>query len=266
MIEHWNTPEVEETKTRIGIPKQSGRLSDDELSVLIHKVGHEIGNPLTAIISLATIIERFSRECPPTESDANKSANYAGSIIEEAWKIGALNERLVMLLSQKSANSGPTDLRRLLDKVIQKRQMRMRIPKEGVVVSVLGETPIVALADAEHISVLVGELLQNAHNALAYDFPDDGTSRPTTVMLRNEGKSCVLTITNDAAHPFPGELASIFDLFQTTYAERKHLGIGLSMCQAIASRYDGTLRAIEQPRREIYSFTLELSLPQAEQI
>ena len=29
------------------------------LSDLIHKIGHEIGNPLTSIISLASIIERF---------------------------------------------------------------------------------------------------------------------------------------------------------------------------------------------------------------
>jgi C4-dicarboxylate-specific signal transduction histidine kinase len=131
-------------------------------------------------------------------------------------------------------------------------------------VSVLGNDPIVAFTDSEHISVLISELLNNAHNILGYDFPQDAHTRPITVMLRNEGNMCMLTVSNDAAHPYPGELSSVFDLFQTTYEDRKHLGIGLGMCQAIASRYEGSLRVIEQPRGSIYSFTVELSLPRAE--
>ena len=46
---------------RVGKPKftKSDFRTPDKLSGFVHKIGHEVGNPLTSIISLASILHRI---------------------------------------------------------------------------------------------------------------------------------------------------------------------------------------------------------------
>ncbi len=258
---------MEESKTRFGSPTYDPAtiLSGENLSNLIHKIGHEIGNPLTAIISLGTIIERFSRESPSADLEATfkKTSGYAGSIIDEAWKVSALSERLVMLLSQKPGNVSPCDVNEALKKAIEKQRLRGRGTRPNILMSTLGDKPCLALIDSEQLAVLLGELLQNAQNAVAYEYAGNDTDHPITAVLRQDGSKVFLALTNDIPDNLEGELGSAFDLFQTAYGDRKHLGIGLTMCWAIANRFSGGMRLIEQPRQSGCAFTVELSLPAA---
>ena len=235
------------------------------LSNLVHKIGHEIGNPLTAIISLATIIERFSGDAPSPDIEAafKKSAGYSTSIIEEAWKISALSEKLVMLLSEKPGNVSPCRMEAVLTKVLQKSKSRGRKMRSEVRVTNLAADKDDVRADSEQLGILLGELLINAQNALSYEFGDAAAERPVTVVIRSEGDLCILTCSNDTANAQANELDSLFELFSTSYSAHKHLGIGLTMCTAIARRFGGGLRIIEQPRPDGFSFTVELGLPRA---
>lgn len=256
-----------EYKTRFGSPTFDPVtvLTGETLSNLIHKIGHEIGNPLTAIISLGTIIERFSRESPSAdvESTFKKTSGYAGSIIDEAWKISALSERLVMLLSQKPGNVGPCNLGEALAKSLQKQRLRNRGRTPNVLVSTLGDKPCIALIDSEQLAVFFGEIFLNAQNAIGYELGGDDANHPVTALLRTEGDRVLFALTNDTPEPRSGDLDSLFDLCTTTYGDRKHLGIGLTMCWTIISRFGGTMRLIEQSRQSGYSFTVEVSLPAA---
>jgi len=235
------------------------------LSNLVHKIGHEIGNPLTAIISLATIIERFSGDSPNAdiESAFKKTAGYSTSIIEEAWKISALSEKLVMLLSEKPGNVSPCRMEAVLTKVLQKSKSRGRKMRSEVRVTNLAGEKDDVRADSEQLGILIGELVGNAQNALFYEFGESASERPVTVVIRSEGDQCILTCSNDSAQAQPGELDSLFELFSTNYSAHKHLGIGLTMCTAITRRFGGSLRIIEQPRQNGFSFTVEMGLPRA---
>src|SRR5262245_24972844 len=86
--------------------------AEELLSHLIHKLGHEIGNPLTSIISLGTILERFSISAPGRGETLppEKIASYASSIIDEAWRISSLTEKLVLTLSNRRGNPVASDL------------------------------------------------------------------------------------------------------------------------------------------------------------
>lgn len=257
---------MSENKTRFGIPRfePAAVIHPAVLSSLIHKIGHDIGNPLTAIISLATIIERFSCDAGgDLEAAFKKAAGYSASIIDEAWKISALSEKMVMLLSEKPGNVSPCRMESVLTKVIQKAKTRGRRPRPEVkVMNLAGELDSV-LADSEQLGILFGELIGNAQNALAYEFGDAALDLPVTVTIRGEGDRCFMTCSNDTKSAFPGELDAVFDLFQTNYTMQKHLGIGLTMCTAIARRFGGSLRAIEQPRPDGYTFTIEVAMPRS---
>ena len=92
-------------------------ISKEELSKLIHKVGHDIGNPLTSIISLSSIIERFS-ELDSLEPD--KLISYSKTMNKEAWKISRLSECLVNILSNRKANIQNVNLEQVIDKAVSK--------------------------------------------------------------------------------------------------------------------------------------------------
>ena len=121
------------TQLRTGKPPLGrGELRSGELlSEIGHKFGHEVGNPLTAIISLASILGRTipadkdsidalfsgqvtaapaapqtSKAAAPNDVDRLKLVlsrlpDYANSITQEAWRISALTETLVFLLSDR---------------------------------------------------------------------------------------------------------------------------------------------------------------------
>ena len=256
---------AEESNIRIGTPTFDPGVirSADVLSDLIHKVGHEIGNPLTAIISLAAIIERFHHESTSGEPGAyaKKTASYAGSIMDEAWKISALSERLVMLLSQKPGNVSSCDLLEAVEKAVQKLRMRQKNKRLDIVIQQIGDGSCEVAIDSEQLNVLIIELIVNAQNALLYEWPQDLPPGPISAFIRAGENSCVMLISNEVPEPRALDISSLFDPFVTTNADRKHLGLGLTVCWAILKRFDCTVRIIEQPSVAGRSFTVEATFP-----
>lgn len=259
--------ELEKT-LRVGVPKLDPEVirSPETLSDLVHKVGHEIGNPLTAIISLASIIERFHQDpsTPETAPPLRKTSSYAASIIDEAWKISALSERMVLLLSQKPGNTEPCNLFASLERSIQRMRSRSRELSHEVVKQRFGDCEPLVDVDGEQLQVLLQELVSNAQNALTYEFsPDRAPASPITAFVKADATTTTLIISNDIPAPRPVALDDLFNPFVTTQPDHKHLGLGLTVCWIIAQRFGGAMRVIEQPRGDELTFTVELSFPTA---
>ena len=111
---------------RIGTPAFSAEdiLSAANLSRVIHRIGHEIGNPLTSIISLSSIIERGIGESGAAQLPIERVVSYAGSIGSEAWRISSINEKLVMLLSSRQGNPEPSEPESIIRRALHKLQRR----------------------------------------------------------------------------------------------------------------------------------------------
>ncbi|MFN8390659.1 MAG: ATP-binding protein [Bdellovibrionota bacterium] len=252
-----------ELETRTGSPQFAPEQvrSGETLSNLIHKIGHEIGNPLTAIISLATIVERFNDESAAKDltGTLNKITSYSASIIDEAWKISALNERLVMLLSQKPGNCSPCNVGETIQRAVKKMRSRGRAPDFDVLVSQIGEVPATAFIDSEQLNILLQELFQNAITA-AGNRDDD---QPLRILVKGGKESTYIALMSDSSQRHPLELSTLFDPFVTTWSEKKRLGLGLTVSWAIVSRFGGTMQLIEQPQQSGYSFTVAITLPAA---
>lgn len=234
----------------------------ESLSQLIHKVGHEIGNPLTAIISLSTILERF----PLDSSSSGKLGSYAGSIIDEAWRISALNERLVLLLSSRTGNVSPCDLSQLITKALNKYKSRTKRKNFAVDMQSLLPEQCAVLADSEQMVQLLLELLSNAHQALLYHDEDAGQTTQIyrcSLSLSTEDDHIVLSLRNRIPEPVPFDLDDIFRPMVTRYEDRKHVGLGLTVAHAIVERFDGTLQAVEERSESGATFSIHVRLPRA---
>ena len=265
-----DTPQQNRTQqegTRTGSPQfnPSVILSSEILSNLIHKIGHEIGNPLTAIISLATIIERFNDESAVQDLAASlkKISGYSTSIIDEAWKISALSERLVMLLSSKPGNPAPCDVADTFRRTARKLSARGRIRKLELAINQIGAVPAVAYIDADQFIIVLQELFSNATHAAIYSAPGSAERviPPLTVLIKGEAETSYFAISNAAAAAAAVEPSALFEPFVTTWADKKHLGLGLTVCWAVVHRFGGSMQIVEERSGAGYTFTVAITLP-----
>jgi light-regulated signal transduction histidine kinase (bacteriophytochrome) len=76
-------------------------LDETTLSNLCHQLTHDIGNPLTAIISYSSILEQAEHYSIALD----KVANYSLNISKEAWRVSRLMEKFLLLVSRKETRN-----------------------------------------------------------------------------------------------------------------------------------------------------------------
>lgn len=253
---------------RIGVPAFScaSLRQGEALTNIIHKFGHEIGNPLTAIISFATVLER--PQAADADSDAsNKARSYARMILDESWRITGLSERLVLLLSGRAPVATNCDIeaetRRTLDKITRQKEFAaidLRLHRPA--------SPITALLDTEQYRVLVGELVRNAFQAVNRSsekrggaMAEDPEHNTVSVRIEPGPTQLHLSVINYCATPCPFSLNELFEPFITENKEAKFLGIGLTVAWAIVERMGGSLAVEEEEVESAYRFSTKAMVP-----
>lgn len=238
--------------------------SGQELSELIHRLGHDIGNPLTAIISLGSVIQTLcaSEQISGAET---KFPNYAASIISEAWKISRINERLVCLLSARPGVPTACPLEDALSDVFTKLYHK-DTTRFGAIDLEFSEDSqnISAWVDPAQLNLMLAELIINAVEAterLTAAAPN--LSRNITVCARVDNNLACLFISALNPTATKSTLAQLFKPFVSDYPEEKHIGLGLTAAWAIAERFQGCLALKEEREGDAYRFTVKVGLPQA---
>jgi signal transduction histidine kinase len=251
---------------RTGAPQHSRDelLSQEVLSEIGHKFGHEVGNPLTAIISLASILGRavpaekgaldalFSQHSQPgsnPELDRTKLLltrlpDYANSITQEAWRISSLTETLVFLLSERANRNAASELEKSLNRALAKLNSRARIRKQLFDVKLPRLLPFFRVEQDQFV-FLLGELLTNAAQAISDMEISPDRAISIELLPGSETGKGVIVVTNPIARPCPFELSSLFKPFVTEYGARKQLGLGLPTVAAIVDRHGGELELNE---------------------
>lgn len=243
--------------------------SGESLSNLMHKIGHEIGNPLTAIIALATIMERYQGEQSPADAPGSspyqKINSYSTSIIEEAWRISGLNEKVVLLLSTKPGNLGCCVVTEVLTKAAQKFKSRHKRKRIDVRMNPHPDLsqPIV-WADFEQLLVLFTEAITNAYQSFAYRSDDAPPVPPIVDVAVDRVDGYVrTTFSNLIEKPLPFPPTEVFAPGITEHGDRKHVGLGLTVGWTVVHRFNGKLTASEIETPEGLRFSLEILLPES---
>lgn len=228
-------------------------------SSLMHKVGHEIGNPLTSIISLAAILARFSSA--PVPGVESKLPQYANSIAAEAWKISRISDMLVMLFSELPGNASLTEVGPAVNRALGKLKTRTNLDTDPVVVQIQAAGSPGAYIDSEQFSILIAELVANALQGAAQG-NSDAEAGNVTVRVSAAPFATFVTVSNRAAAVNPNPLEELFKPLVTTFQSQRHLGLGLAMASAIVYRAKGSLELEEQVLADgTVQFTARVSLP-----
>jgi len=226
------------------------------LSELVHKIGHEIGNPLTAIISLGSLLQRISED-PQGLSGSDKSGSYINSMVSESWRVGLLNERMVLLLSSRPNNQELSPVRRVVEKAAQRLQGFAEFEGLDPEISLHNEECTIQI-DPAQFQVVVSELLRNAH----LESPE-GSSQPSVKVsaFENEEGETVFEVSNLFDSPLPEELSQVFRPFTKGHETKKGAGLGLAVVWSIVERAGGRVEVEEDHKNEVGQFTTRVVVP-----
>lgn len=233
--------------------------TDTTLSDLAHKAGHDIGNPLTSLISLASLIERAQRD-PVLTLSPTEIQKYAMAIMADAWRVQSIVEKMVLVFSCRGDNSSGTHMVPVIQNSIRKMLKKPDFQQCDLIFPVPISDPA-ALIDSPQLEWLIGEML---NNALAHvsskleSLPEEEREHAANIKLslnETDGK-ITFSVENSLFNEIDSDLDQLFEPFFKASTASKGVGLGLTAAWAVLERAKGSI-AVEL-NDSIFRVTVEL--------
>jgi hypothetical protein len=232
-------------------------LDETKLSNLCHQLTHDIGNPLTAIVSYSSILEQAEHYSIPL----NKVANYSLSISREAWRVSRLMEKFLLLVSRKGTTS-TFPLSELKKRVESRYANRYELGEICFDFQGFNEN-IVIQADLDQCCSIVCEIGNNALSAQK-QIPSSGESNEPfrlELSFSPHEQYHVLEAINRTP-PHSKNLSSLLKAGESEFSGGKdNLGIGLSAINCSMKRWNGFLEIEEVCKADTTCFITRLFFP-----
>jgi len=215
--------------------------AETALSDLIHRAGHDIGNPLTSLISLASLVERAQRD-PALQLDAESLSKYSSTMIADAWRIQGISEKLVLILSDRGKGFQPVDAAPILQQCIKKILRKPAFQNCDVVFAPPAGSMLMAV-DPAQLEWLAGELLLNALIHVSVS-PSGDTENVQSIQVRLEQTGpnrTRLTVENELREAPAADLSTLFEPFVRYPIQSRGAGLGLTAAWAVVERAGGTI-------------------------
>lgn len=232
---------------------QVGRLN--ALGELAAGMAHELNQPLTALLASTQAAARLLDEEPPelplARSGMRQAVEQARRASEVVGRLRRAVERpeLAVQLQPVALQDAVRNAFYLLEPQFQRVEVtpQLQAPPAAVVVQ----------ADPVALDQLIHNLLMNALQALERVPPHE---RHLKVLLASDKSRGLLDVADTGPGIAPDVMRRIFEPFFTT--REGGLGLGLSLCETLATGMGGSLAARDNPPRGA-TFTLSLPLAPA---
>lgn len=214
---------------------QEQRLS--EIGQLAAGVAHEIYNPLASVRLGLQAVLRKAHEAPLLDADAT---HYLTMVDGEVDKCIRVTKRLLDLSQSPSQSVQLVSFSNIIPEVVS--LLRYEAEQSHVTLDIeLGDQDLRVFATDAELRMLVLNLTQNAFHAM----PRGGILR---ISGRHDGDTVVITFEDDGVGIPPDVLVHIFEPFYSKRADGvQGTGLGLTICKAIAMRYQGQVTAESPP-------------------
>jgi PAS domain S-box-containing protein len=205
------------------------------LGQLTASIGHEVNQPLAAIVTNGDAALRFLRRDPP---DLDEVRDALTGMIAEGKRASEIVKRIRSMVQKTTPAAVPVDINALLSDCAS--LIQREIASNRVVLQLEftpGLPPI--LGDAVQLQQVVINLMVNAIQAMA-----DVEDRMRKLILRSgPGEAGMIVVeVADSGPGFAGDRAAhLFDAFYSTKPEG--MGMGLSICRTIIEAHDGRISA-----------------------
>jgi signal transduction histidine kinase len=225
------------------------------LGELAAGMAHELNQPLTAVLANTQAARRLLQEDPPELATAREAMTQAAEQARRASDVvGRLRRSIERpeLAARLETVDLPAIARAALD------LLEPEFARQGVAVRLTAAAPVHVKADAVAVEQITHNLLMNALQALE-SVP--AGHRSIDVRVHAEGTATALGAI-EVRDSGPGIAADVLPrIFEPFFSTRAGgLGLGLSLCESLATGMGGTLAATSDGE---HGATFTLTLPRA---
>jgi signal transduction histidine kinase len=209
-------------------------------------VAHEINNPLASIAFCGEALEarlgellRHARGGPRLADEADIFGKYLKMIQEEAFRCKSITERLLEFSRTGEPRREPTELRELVQAVLDVTQHLPNHKGKRIVFEVPAERTagrITAWVNGEEIKSVILNLVVNALESM----DEDGQ---LTIRLSQRDGQAELRFVDTGCGMSQEVLDNIFEPFYTRSRSGKGTGLGLTISHLIISQHGGEIEA-----------------------
>jgi two-component system, NtrC family, sensor kinase len=239
------TSKLSETQRQL---TQADRLAS--VGRLAAGVAHEINNPLTGVLTYASLLQKR----PDMDASAQEDL---GVIVRETKRCRAIVRELLDFARPTPPARKPTDLNEVVSHALSVVTNQL---SENQVRLLLELTPNLprASADANQLEQVIVNLFLNAADAIG---PEGGDLRVST-RVRAEVPPVVELIVSDTGGGIPAEdLPRLFEPFFTTKGPRG-TGLGLAVSWGIIESHGGSIDVQSEPGRgTVFTVSIPLASP-----
>jgi len=188
-------------------------------------VGHEVKNPINAIVVHVELLRNKLAQSPP------ETQRHIEVIHGEVQRLNRVVQNLVDFSRPVEPHLLDHDLRQITQAVLDLESVEF--PARAIVLdSKMSDMPLTVHVDADMIKQALLNIVQNAVQAM----PGGGA---LTVRVERSSRNAVVTIRDQGAGIAPDQLDKIFNLYFTTKPSGS--GIGLAMTYRILQLHNGKI-------------------------
>ncbi len=223
------------------------------LGELAAGMAHELNQPLTALLANTQAAARLLAESPPELATARSAMTQAA---EQARRASDVVGRLRRAVERpdRSAQLESINLQDAVNNAFYLLEPEFKKRDVSPQVALQQASPLV-MAEPVALDQIIHNLLMNALQALD---KVPAAERKLTVRLSSEGRAGVMTVSDTGSGIAPEVLPRIFEPFFTT--REGGLGLGLSLCETLATGMGGSLAAAHNsPRGAVFRLSLPLA-------
>lgn len=227
----------------------------ETLRLLTAGIAHEIGNPLSAIILHAQLMQRSVSQLPHSDT-TDKCADITRVIYDESQRLKRIVADFLNAVRPLSLSLINANVRTILDETLQ--LLQSEIDSNDIHVVRVDEAVPDTLIDADQIRSVFINVIRNAIDAM---HTRGGT---LTIDTHVNGDAIVLTCRDDGIGMSNDELARVFTPYYTTKAHGS--GLGMLITQRIMHAHGGAVKVeSKQNNGTTVTLTFPLRLPKERQ-
>ncbi|TPN49390.1 PAS domain S-box protein [Mesorhizobium sp. B1-1-7] len=215
------------------INRQREKLHQNEkmaaMGSLLAGVSHELNNPLAVVVAQSTLLHEFASD-PQTKVRAEK-------VRAAAERCGRIVKSFLSMVRLHPAAQAETDLNQVIRAALEVTAYGAR--SSGIIIDTdFAAGPLLAMADADHVTQVAANFLINSQHALA------GVAGDRLIKVRtfrgDLGKPGFSVEDNGPGVP-EAIRSRIFESYFTTKPVGVGTGIGLSISKSIIERHNGSV-------------------------